>query len=333
MKSFSVKSPFKGLLLGALWLVGLGCVTWAFGALRYDLPVFQATGAAVFAGLVMVTAIVAKGAWRKVGGLLFWFVLVLVWWRSLKPTNQANWQPDVAQTPWAEIKGDTVTLHNVRNCDYRSETDYTPGWETRVVRLSQMTGIDLALTYWGAPYMAHPIASFQFADAAPVCFSIETRKKEGQAYSALGGLYRQFELIYLAGDERDLIRVRTNFRKGEEVYLYHTSASPEQARQRFLEYLGALNELHSTPRWYNALTTNCTTNIRSQRPAAGRLPWDWRLLVNGKGDELMYERGLLATAGLPFPDLKKKVLINPAAQAAGDSPEFSKLIRAGRPGF
>ena len=114
-------------------------------------------------------------------------------------------------------------MHNVRNCDYRTETDYTPHWETRTVRLSQITGIDLAINYWGSSWIAHPIVSFQFADAPPVCFSIEVRKKIGQAYSAIGGFYRQFALIYIVADERDVIRVRTNYRKGEDVYLYHTT--------------------------------------------------------------------------------------------------------------
>jgi hypothetical protein len=134
---------------------------------------------------------------------------VLAWWLTLKPSNDGNWQPDVAQLAWADIEGDQFTFHNVRNCDYRTDTDYTPHWETRTVRLSQITGIDLAIDYWGSPWIAHPIVSFQFADTPPLCFSIETRKTVGQSYSAIGGLYRQYTLIYLVADERDVIRLRT----------------------------------------------------------------------------------------------------------------------------
>jgi hypothetical protein len=251
----------------------------------------------------------------------------------LPARHDRPWQPDVAQMAWAEIKGDEVTLHNVRNCDYRTETDYTPRWEKRVVRLSQLKGLDLAINYWGSPYMAHPIASFQFADAPPVCFSIETRKEVGESYSAIGGLYRQFELIYIAADERDVVRVRTNFRKGEDVYLYRLNTTPEKVRERFLEYLTALNHLREHAHWYNAVTTNCTTTIRTQRAAATRAPWDWRMLVNGFGDEMLYERGGLATGGLGFADLKKQAIINPAAKEANDAPDFSRRIRAGRAGF
>ena len=315
------------------WLFALGCVAWAFGALRYDFPVLSGVVSWAFALVVLTAIICSRGPWRKLGATLLGFALVLAWWLTLKPSNDRAWQPDVAQTAWGEVKDDEVTLHNVRNCDYGTETDYTPRWETRTVRLSQITGVDLAINYWGSPWMAHPIASFQFADAPPVCFSIETRKKVGQTYSAIGGLYRQFELIYIVADERDVIRVRTNYRQGEEIYLYRTTFTAAQARERFQEYLRSLNQIRDHPRWYNAITTNCTTTIRDQHPSAERMPWDWRILLNGKGDELMFEHRTIATAGLPFAELKKRALINPAAQAANDTPDFSARIREGRVGF
>jgi hypothetical protein len=315
------------------WLLALGCAAWAFGALHYDFPILNVAAAWAFALALLAAIVFMRGAWRKLGATFFGCALVLAWWLTLKPSNTRAWQPDVAQEPWAEVKGDEVTLHNVRNCDYRTETDYTPRWETRTVRLSQLTGIDLAINYWGSPWMAHPIASFQFADAPPLCFSIETRKEIGESYSAIGGFFRQFELIYVAADERDVIRGRTNFRRGEDVYLYRTTVPPEKARERFMDYIAALNELHAHPRWYNAATTNCTTSIRTQQAATQRAPWDWRILLNGKGDELMFERGALATGGLPFAELKTRALINGAAQAADATPDFSRLIRTGLPGF
>ena len=222
-------------------------------------------------------------------------------------------------------------VHNVRNCHYRTETDFTPRWEGRTVRLSQVTGMDLAIMYWGSPWMAHPIVSFRFADALPICFSIETRKTIGQEYSAVRGLYRQYTLIYIVADERDSILVRSKYRHGEDVYLYRTLASPAQARVRFLEYVAAINSLRDHPRWYNAITTNCTTNIRTQRPTSKRAPWDWRMLVNGKSDELLYERHVIATGGLPFSELKRRSQINKRASDADQYPDFSRLIRDGLP--
>jgi len=321
---------FRWFGLFLLGVVILSAFAWAFGALYYDGPAKSI--AAVMAVAVLLALILVRPLKRKLLVFAVWFALVLGWWLTLKPTNEANWQADVAQLGWADINGDEVTLHNVRNCDYRTETDYTPRWETRTVRISEITGVDLAIDYWGSPWMAHPIASFQFADAPPVCFSIETRKKAGQSYSAIGGLYRQYELIYIVADERDVIRLRTNYRH-EDIYLYRLTLTPAQAQGRFREYLRSLNQIRDHPGWYNAVTTNCTTSIRHQHIASKPTPWDWRILVNGKGDELMYQRHVLVTAGLPFAELKARALIDSAAQAANDSPDFSRLIRAGRPGF
>ena len=307
-------------------------IAWAFGAVWFDAP-FGA-GNRLAAVLLAITFVVVllfvRPFWRKLGLFALLFGVVLGWWLTLKPSNNGNWQPDVAQLAWAEINGDEFTFHNVRNCDYRTATDYTPHWETRTVRLSQITGIDLAIDYWGSPWIAHPIVSFQFADTAPLCFSIETRKTVGQTYSTIGGLYRQYALIYLVSDERDVIRLRTNYRD-EDIYLYHLTAPPDRARERFLEYVRSLNALRAQPRWYNAITTNCTTSIRSQHPSKERIPWDWRILLNGKGDELLYRDGGLVTGGLPFAELKARSLIDTRARAANDSPDFSKLIREGLP--
>jgi hypothetical protein len=325
----------RTLRAGALMfasLVAFGCAIWACGALYFDLPTMRVAGAAVFAIVILGLLIFVRGAWKKIGCTMLGFAVVLAWWLTLKPSNERPWQADVAQTAWADIDGDTVTLHNVRDCDYRTETDFTPRWGTRIVKLSQLTAIDLAITYWGSPYMAHPIVSFQFADAPPLCFSIETRKEVGETYSAIGGFYRQYELIYVVAEERDVLRLRTNFRNGEDVYLYRLTAPPAKVRERFLDYLAALNRLHAEPRWYNAATTNCTTSIRTQHAAAERPPWDWRILVNGKGDELLYERRAIATSGLPFTELRNQALINADARSA-DTANFSDVIRAGRAGF
>ena len=254
----------SGILLA---LVGLIAAAWAFGAVWFDGPFGAGNkpAAALLTIALLAVLIFVRPFWRKLGVFVLLLAGVLIWWLTLAPTNDGDWQPDVARLAWADVQGDEVTFHNVRNCDYRTETDYTPHWETRTVRLSQITGVDLAIDYWGSPWIAHPIVSFQFADAPPLCFSIEMRKKVGQSYSTIGGLYRQFELIYIVADERDVIRLRTNYRK-ENIYLYRTTISPTQARERFLEYIDSLNALRNKARWYNAITTNCTTSIRTQHP-------------------------------------------------------------------
>src|SRR5438093_5308031 len=268
---------FRFVAFAIGWAVAIVAVAWAFGALYFDFPRIGALAAILFVIALLAIVIFVRGKLLKLAIVFGAFAAVVSWWLTLTPSNDREWQPDVAQTAWADINGDEVTIHNVRNCDYRTQTDFTPHWETRTVRLLQITGMDLAINYWGSPWIAHPIVSFQFSDGLPLCFSIETRKTIGQKYSALDGLYRQYTLIYIVADERDVIRLRTNYRK-EDVYLYRTTVSQEQARQRFLEYIHSLNALRNTPRWYNAMTTNCTTSIRTQHPVNERVPWDWRIL-------------------------------------------------------
>jgi hypothetical protein len=313
------------------WLVAFVCATWAAGALYFDFPTGHAPAAILFVIVLVATVIFVRGRLLKLAAVFAAFAVVVLWWLTLRPSNDRPWQADVAETAWAEINGDDVTIHNVRNCDYRTDTDFTTHWETRSVRLSQITGMDVAIMYWGSPWMAHPVVSFRFADVLPLCFSIETRKTIGQEYSALRGLFRQYTLIYIVADERDSIRVRSKYRHGEDAYLYRTLASPAQARMRFLEYINATNNLRDRPRWYNALTSNCTTNIRTQRSVEQRVAWDWRMLVNGKSDELLYEHHLIATGGLPFSELKRRSQINKRASDPDQDPDFSRLIREGLP--
>ena len=321
---------FRFVAFAIGWAVAIVAVGWAFGALYFDFPRIGALAAILFVVILLAAIIFVRGQLLKLAIALGASAIVAGWWLTLKPSNDRAWQPDVSQTGWAEINGDEVTIHNVRNCDYRTDTDFTPHWETRTVRLSQITGMDVAINYWGSPWISHPIVSFQFSDGLPLCFSIETRKTIGQKYSALDGLYRQYTLIYVVADERDVIRLRTNYRR-EDVYLYRTLASPAQARERFLEYIKTMNILHEHPRWYNEVTANCTTSIRTQRSVNERAPWDWRMLINGKADELLYERHAIATGGLPFSELKQRSLIDARARAADDDPNFSHLIREGLP--
>jgi hypothetical protein len=327
-------------LAGALAWCLLGLLAlWCVAALCLDVrtPWLRYPAGAVYLALLVGILFRLRRPWVRLAAWTACSLAVLLWWLSLQPSDTRNWQPDVSRTAWAEVGGSRVVIHNVRNCDYRTEFDYTCRWVTRTYDLSQLRGADIFIVYWGSPWIAHTIASFQFGAGDHIAFSIETRKVVGQGYSALLGFFRQFELIYIAADERDVVRLRTNYRQGEDVYLYHLRYDPLRARARFLEYMDRLNDLHTRPEWYNAITKNCTTSFFAQREAApGAVPvfsaWNWRVLANGKLDELAYQHGVFA-GDLPFEELKKRAYINPAARAAGDDPEFSRRIREGRPGF
>jgi hypothetical protein len=320
MHRFARWAGYVCLLLASVWAVMALAIDLSFPRLR----IF----AAVVYGLVIAFVL-----WKRqlLVGLLC-FLAVLAWWVTLRPSDDKQWGADQSRTAWADVHGGEVTIHNLRDCDYRTEFDYSCQWLTRTVELNQIEGVDLFMNYWGAPLIAHTILSFQIRGETPVAFSIETRRQVGQTYSALLGFFRQFTLISVVSDERDLVRVRTNYRHDEDLYLYRTSATPAFAQSLFLNYIGMTNQLHDHPQWYNAITHNCTTEIYTLKSMKGQ-PWDWRVLLNGKADEMAYEKGLIITGGLPFKELKQRAWINPAAQAADHAADFSARIRENRPGF
>lgn len=333
------KSRWLRRSLRVLAFVLLACVLlfftlWAMAALYFDVRVLRMrTPLAVTYGVaVLAVWLFVKRRWLAVALSTAGFALVLAWWLTLKPSNHRDWQPDVALLAHADISGNSVAVNNIRNCDYRTETDFDVAHFDKTFDLDKLRTADLYMMYWGSPYIAHTMVSFGFEGGDYLCFSIETRKQKGQAYSAVKGLFRQFELIYIVAAERDLVRLRTNYRQGEDAYVFRLKASPDQVRTLFLDYLRRLNNLRERPEWYSALTQNCTTSIRTQRAAADRIPWDWRLLANGRSDELLYEHGLIVN-NLPLPTLKQQCHINARARAADKAADFSSLIRQGVPGI
>ena len=325
------------LLAGAAGL-GVACMTaWAALAVYWsDLP-GQTLRTVLAAGVVLAT-LLAFGLTRRRGRTLAVyltaFACFVLWWTSIAPSNDRDWQPDVAVLPAADVAGDRVTVRNIRNCDYRSETDYTPRYYDKTFDLAKLDSVDLIAVYWMGDAIAHVMLSFGFAGQDYLCFSIETRKERGEDYSTLKGFFKQYESIVVAADERDLIRLRTEYRRTpEDVYLYRTRLTPDVARQLFLEYVKEMNRLRQTPEFYNTLTTNCTTNIVRLFKAFGDLVgYNWKVLFSGYASQYAYELGGLDDA-LPFAELRARSLINPVAHGAGDGPDFSQRIRAGLPGI
>ncbi len=318
----------------AVSYTGIALLTlWSMLALYFDLPLAGLRVPALILYLLVTAAIfyLAKRRAYRFFGCLLCATSVLLWWLTLKPSNSEPWQPDVSRQASIEIVGNHAVIHNFRQCDYRAELDYTCQWFDRDIDLTQIRGIDFFMNYWGSPWIAHTIVSFDVGDGQYVAFSIETRKREGQTYSAVRGFFRQYTLISVVSDERDLVRLRTNYRQGEDLYLYHTRATQAFSRALFLNYADMTNQLFGHPKWYNAITHNCTTEIFTFQTMKSR-PHDWRILLNGKADEMEYEQGELA-GDLPFTELKRKAYVNPAARAADKDPQFSIRIREGLPGF
>ena len=329
---------FRGARLAAWVLAAIVtglAVIWGALALYFSAP-GSATARAV-TSMVFVAAMATLVVWvrpRRLGwplaGALF--AAVLVWWLLIPARNDRDWQPDLAQLAWAEVQGDTVTVHNVRNTVYRSDTDFDVHYEDRTYRLSDVRSLDFLLSHWGAPGIAHTILSFGFADGRYLAVSIEGRKEKGEGYSAIKGLFKQYELIFVVADERDLIGVRTNVR-GEHVYLYRLRTPPSAVRELFLRYIAELNRLREQPEWYNAITQNCTTAIRGlTAPVAARSWRGWKIYLNGYLDELAYEIGAVDPT-LPFAELHARSLIDDRARGAAGAPDFSRRIREGLPGM
>jgi hypothetical protein len=311
------------IALALIVLTGWGVLAISFA----KLPLLVRVVAAGLYGLgMLLLPLLLRPRWRGMVASLCLFALVVAWFFSIPASNDRDWQPDVALLPWSEMKGTVITVHNIRNCDYRSETDYSCHYYDKTFDLAELKTVDLFLVHWGSPHIAHPIISFGLADGGHLCFSIETRKEKGEEYSALRGFFRQYELTYVLADERDVVRLRTNYRK-EDVHLYRLNLPPKFIRQVFLDYLARVNRLRERAEWYNALTDNCTTAIRGHaEPYNPEAKFDWRIIINGTIDEMLYERGML-NRSLPFAELKRRSYINPAAQAADKAADFSQRIR------
>jgi Domain of unknown function (DUF4105) len=317
-------------------IVVLGCVNfWAALAICFtnlvDSPPRYVLAGAFAIAVAATCYFVRPWRFKFLAGAAS-FMLVLVWFLCNKPSNDRDWQPDVARLASIQIDGNRMTIHNVRNFDYRTETDYTPRWEDHVYDLDKVRTGDITLCYWGSKAIAHAIVSFGFDDGRYLAISIETRKTKLQSYSTIQGFFRQYELIYIVADERDVLRLRTNYRH-ENLYMYRTRLDPDEVRAVLLSYADTINSLRDHPEFYNTLTTNCVTSIvphaKAGHPSSHM---GWELLLSGYADHQAYYNGVLDDS-MPLEELEARSHINAAATAVeGDQdPDFSNRIRIGLP--
>ena len=308
---------------------------WGVGALYFSplLPnQWRAIGAGGYALLTILLFLFLPRRGRTAAMAIFVFAILVVLFLRIPASNGRDWQPDVAVTPYADINGDLVTIHGVRNFDYRSETDFTPRWETRTYDLRKLDSANIIAVYWAGKAIAHIMVSFGFEGKDYLAVSIETRKEKGESYSTLAGFFRQYELYYVVADERDVIGVRTTYRQPQEdVYVYGVNGKLESVRRFFLDYVKSINDLHRGPTYYNTLTTNCTTSILMHaRINPESPPMSWKILLSGYVPDYLYELGRLDSTKT-FPELEKLSHVNARARAAGKDPAFSQRIREGLP--
>ena len=248
--------------------------------------------------------------------------------KTARPSNDREWTPNQAVLPYVDLRGDKITIHNIRNSTYRTATDYDVAHYDKKFDLSKLTSVDFGVVPFNdIPGVAHTMLSFGFSGEDYVGVSVEIRKEKGEAYDPVKGFFRQYEIMYVVGDERDLIQ-RNTIHYLCDVYVYRTKATPEQARTLFLDVMQRVNKLHREPEFYHTLANNCTTNIRNHvnRLLPNRVPYDYRVLLPAYSDQLAYEPGLLAT-DTSFERTRERARVSYQAYLYRDDPDFSTKIR------
>jgi hypothetical protein len=327
----TLKAVAKGiLLLGKyifLFLIGM----WATLAIYYsNLPwAWGRTSLAVaFALGTIVALLVLPKRSRTILCFLSAVLLVGIWWSLIPASNDRDWAPEVAVLPRATFDGNRVTVRNIRNFDYKTENDFTVRYYDKVFDLTKVKSVDFIVSHWdGLQAIAHTMLSFGFHGGDQLVLSVEIRREKGEQYETLKGFFKQYEIIYILGDERDIIRVRTNYR-GEEVYLYPSVHPPEKVRALLLDVLRWINKLAERPNWYHTLGRNCTTSLvdRINEVSDNKIAFQEKVLLNGYSDELAYERGGISN-DMPFEETKKAHFISDIAKKYNDDPLFSQKIR------
>jgi len=292
----------------------------------------RAIAASAFALSTLAAFIIFPRRLRSVLFFLAAFGIVATWWSLIPASNDRDWKPDVAVLSSATFNDNLVTIHNIRNLDYTTENEFTIRYYDKTFDLNKLDSVDFIVSYWDdLKAIAHTFLSFGFAGEDYLAVSIEIRGEKGEAYSGLKGLFKQYEIIYVVGDERDLLRLRTNYR-GEDTYLYLTTFSPDEVRAVFVDILRRVNKLAKKPDFYHTLGGNCTTSLISHIDAipGQKVAFSRKMLMNGYSDQMAYERGRIRS-DLPFEQTKEAHYISKIAKKYNDDPEFSKKIRAELP--
>lgn len=312
-------------------LIILGLWIWSALAIRFSgLPgeTLPLVASGIFAAGVLFAFIVLPNRKRTAYGIFLLFVILILAWSQKKPSHDRDWVISVAKLPSVTIEDNLVRIRNIRDFDYRTEKDFTPRYYERTFDLNRLETIDYALSYWdGNKAVAHTILSFGFSEGEYLAVSVETRLEQGEPQSGLRGLFKQYELIYILGDERDLLRLRTKFRK-EEVFLYPTMVDRENVRKLFLVIMERVNNIASQPEFYNTLSQSCLSSLVSdfKKVMVPRSFFDLRRIQNGYSDEMLYENGWI-DSNLSFEDTKQLHHINQYVQGNVDSDNYSTKIR------
>ncbi|OJT17665.1 hypothetical protein BO221_44710 [Archangium sp. Cb G35] len=328
MRFLSLAGPLVLLALGMAWLVPAILLT---GGGPQGVPWWRH---AVLLSLVLAVGLAWRLGSREIalGTLAVLCTAVFVWTRTVRPSLTREWAPDLVRTARAEVRGSRVTLHDIRDFRYRSTTDWDPSWYSATYDTRDLVRAWFIVEpFSGFEGAAHTMVSFEFSGDRFVSFSVEIRRERGETYSVLGGLFRQYELVYVVGDERDLIQLRSNHRR-DDVYLYPVRASQERTVAFFLDMVQRMRDLEARPEFYNSFTNNCTTNLvrHLEKVSETNVPYDHRTLLPAYSDSLALALGLI-DSDVGLAETRERHLINTLALAAQDRDDFSLRIRGRAP--
>jgi hypothetical protein len=258
------------------------------------------------------------------------FALYVFWKR---PSNDRDWSPDQQLLPVVEFKvppvgGEKILIKNIRHTSYKTAKDYTVSYYDREYDLNKLQKVWLFLTHFtGYKFAAHSFLSFEFEGGEFVSISIEVRKKKGEKYSAVKGLFRQFELMYVIADERDVVKLRTDHHK-DNVFLYPLKLSKEKSQELFCDMLKRSNNISQTPEFYHSISNACFGNIvdHINNILPGKMPFDYRVILPENADKYAHALDMIDT-DFPINEARKKHQINALAEKYADDPDFSLRIR------
>ena len=298
-----ILTRFFGQIARAIWLIfAFFMLVWSLFAFFYQLP-FNMAGFVLVAVLWLVVGIYAlllefKNPWKSRILLALMFIGVVLWWSSIKPTLHRDWAPELARSVEATfdpINPDIVHLQNIRNFDWIAPYEGKENWENGTYNVDDLVGLDVYLSYWMGPYIAHTLVGFTFKDGRHLVFSAEIRRTKEQSFSAIGGFFKEFELIMIAAPEEDIIKLRTDIRH-ENVYRYPINVGQEKIKALFVNYLETADKLAHKARFYNTVTANCTTVVFDMaRILDPGIPLDWRILFSGQLPSYLYDLKVVNT--------------------------------------
>lgn len=314
-----------------MWPLGFLLHIWSAGALYYcsfpSCTCLRLFTAAFYCLVVIFYIALSRRKRLALISSLFAFLAVALWFSFIKPPVNAVYPPELEMAQ-VDLDGDLVTIRGVRNCNYRAKDDFDVRYETRTYDIKDLNTLDVMVNYWGMNAVAHTFLSFGFSNGEYLAVSIEIRPQAGRSYGMFKGLFKQYELIYIWADEKDIVRLRTNF-KDEDVYLYRVSWPSEIIRKLFISMLKRTEALYLTPDFYNTLTHSCTNTIVDDavRADIAYIPWYRRHILTGNIDRHMYVLKDIRTYGESFEELRRESLINDRAKAADKDMDFSVRIR------